>query len=86
MHCLDLPFAFDNLDASGVEEVTGPDPPQELADRMHGAFVGFIVDGDPGWPAYDTDRRPTMVFDATSKVVDDVWRFERETWVRPAPA
>jgi para-nitrobenzyl esterase len=81
VHCLDLPFAFDNLDASGVAEVTGEAPPQELADAMHGAFVRFIQDGDPGWPAYDLDRRPAMVFDATSKVVDDPWRFERETWL-----
>jgi para-nitrobenzyl esterase len=81
VHCLDIPFAFDNLDASGVVEVTGEAPPQELADAMHGAFVRFVQDGDPGWPAYDLERRPAMVFDTTSKVVDDPWRFERETWV-----
>jgi para-nitrobenzyl esterase len=80
VHCLDLPFAFDNLAAAGAAEVTGAGAPQELADAMHGAFVGFVVDGDPGWPAYDDVRRPGMVFDATSKVVDDPYRYEREVW------
>ncbi len=85
VHCLDLPFAFDNLAADGVVEVTGEDPPQALADAVHGAWVGFISNGDPGaaWPRYDTTRRPTMVFDApASEVLDDPWAFERETWLR----
>ncbi len=64
-------------------EVTGAEPPQPLADAMHGAFVGFITDGDPGWPAYDLERRPGMVFDAESAVVDDPSAFERTTWLRP---
>ena len=83
VHCLDLPFAFDNLDADGVAEVTGPEPPQALADAMHEAFVGFVTEGDPGWAPYDASRRAGMVFDEKSEVVDDPWRFERETWLRP---
>ena len=51
-HCIDLPFAWDLLDADGVETVAGADPPQALADRMHRAWVSFVTDGDPGWPAY----------------------------------
>ena len=52
-HCLELPFAWDLLGAEGVAVVEGPTPPQELADEMHGAWVGFIASGDPGWPAWD---------------------------------
>jgi para-nitrobenzyl esterase len=84
VHCLDIPFAFDNLDAGGAVEVTGAAAPQELADAMHGAFVAFVADGDPGWARYDDRARPGMVFDATSKVVEDPYRFEREIWSRPA--
>jgi para-nitrobenzyl esterase len=80
VHCLDIPFAFDNLAAAGAAEVTGDHAPQELADAMHGAFVRFVTEGDPGWPAYEDERRAGMVFDATSKVVDDPYGFERETW------
>jgi para-nitrobenzyl esterase len=83
-HCLDLPFVFDNLDADGVETVAGPGTPQELADRMHRAWVGFIADGDPGWDRYEPPRRAVMVFDAdpgpVKEVVDDPLRAEREIW------
>ncbi len=30
--------------------------PQAIADDMHAAWVGFIRDGDPGWPAYGEAR------------------------------
>jgi para-nitrobenzyl esterase len=53
VHCLDLPFAWDLLDAPGVPAVAGPHPPQGLADDMHAAWVRFIATGDPGWPAWD---------------------------------
>ena len=84
VHCLDLPFAFDNLGAAGASEVTGLNAPQELADAMHGSVVRFVTDRDPGWSSYDDDRR-AMLFDVTSEVVDDPYRFERETWT-PASA
>ena len=80
VHCLDIPFAFDNLDADGVLDVTGPTPPQHLADAVHRAWVDFVKDGDPGWDAYDTVRRPAMVFDETPKVVDDPWQLVRRVW------
>lgn len=77
VHCLDIPFAFDNLDASGVEEVAGAAPPQALADAVHGSWVRFVVDGQPGWEAYEPVRRPAMVFDETCKVVEDPWQLAR---------
>jgi carboxylesterase type B len=47
---------------------------------MHGAWSAFAKTGDPGWPAYDVDRRPTMVFDVESSVVDDPLGAERAAW------
>jgi carboxylesterase type B len=58
----------------------GSDPPQVLADAMHGAWVAFAATGDPGWPRYDLERRATMRFDTVSRVVDDPRRFERRIW------
>jgi carboxylesterase type B len=52
-----------------------------MADAMHGAFVRFITDGDPGWPAYDpAGKRATMVFDTDSRVVNDQHAALRAIW------
>jgi len=61
-HCLDVPFWFDGLDREKVANLAGEHPPQELADEMHGAAVRFIVDGDPGWPAWSTDPGTARIF------------------------
>jgi para-nitrobenzyl esterase len=77
-HCLDIPYAFDNLDAERVVDgLVGPEPPQVLADEMHAAWVRFIKTGEPGWPAYGADRK-LMEFAAPSKLADDPMRLERE--------
>ncbi len=79
-HCLDLPFVFDCLDAPGVEDVLGTEPPQSLADTMHRAWVDFVRSGDPGWPAYGDSRRSAMVFDCEPRVIDDAARTLRTVW------
>ncbi|HRA07234.1 MAG TPA: carboxylesterase family protein [Propionicimonas sp.] len=53
VHCLELPFAWDLLDADGVTQVTGPNPPASLAQTMHAAWVAFITTGNPGWAEWD---------------------------------
>ena len=68
-HCLDVPFVFDLLEDPDVARVAGPGAPQALADRVHGAVVGFVRDRDPGWPAYTEPSRPVMQFDAESGAV-----------------
>ena len=79
-HCLDIPFAFDNLDAEGIDRVAGPDAPNQLSRAMHRAWVQFATTGDPGWPTYDLDRRATMTFNSDSKVVNDPLQVERGIW------
>jgi para-nitrobenzyl esterase len=68
-HCLDVPFVFDLLEDPDVDRVAGPAAPQALADLVHGAFVGFVRDQDPGWPAHDDGAMAVMRFDAESGVV-----------------
>jgi len=79
-HCLDLPFAFDLLDEG--EHATGPNPPRKLADAVHGAWVAFVRDLDPGagWPRYTVEGRDTMVWDTTPHVAADPLAAEREIW------
>jgi carboxylesterase type B len=78
-HGLEIPFVFDTL-GNGTEPVWGTDPPQQLADAMHAAWVAFATRGDPGWPKYELSCRATMRFDTISEVVDDPRSAERALW------
>jgi para-nitrobenzyl esterase len=62
-HSLEIPFVFDNLSANGAELALGPEPPAELASRMHAAWIAFARDGNPGWRSFD-DTYPVMIFDS----------------------
>jgi para-nitrobenzyl esterase len=82
-HGLEIPFVFDSLDLRQRQMMGGAlghDPPQELADRMHRAWVDFASNGEPGWPRYGLGRRPVMRFDVTSSVIDDPYARERNLW------
>ena len=73
LHCLDVPFVFDVLDAPRVTEIAGSAPPRGLADAMHGSAVAFLRDGNPGWPSAPEGRRgPSRVFDIGSSAPDVV--------------
>lgn len=86
VHCLDIPFAWDLLDAEGVDIVAGGGAPQALATAIHGAWVSFVTSGDPGdsWPTYGEDRN-VMLWDSKSKVAHDPLAWERGVWALDAP-
>jgi para-nitrobenzyl esterase len=48
-HCVDIPFFFDVLDAPGVPQALGPNPPADLARLMHADLVGFVRGQEPAW-------------------------------------
>jgi para-nitrobenzyl esterase len=84
-HALELPFVFDNADL--VPSLTGKDPERfKLAEQMSAAWVAFARTGNPNhpglptWPAYDTEHRPTLLFNLTSRVENDPGREERLLW------
>jgi para-nitrobenzyl esterase len=82
-HALEMPFVFDTLDLQHHQMMggaLGTDPPQELADTMHRAWVDFASTGEPGWPRYDLDRRAVMRFNLTSSLVEDPYARERALW------
>jgi para-nitrobenzyl esterase len=75
MHCMEIPFVFDNPDAGKPMTGSGEDR-YALADKISGAWVAFARTGNPGrkglaWPAYSTTRRATMILDDKCEVVDD---------------
>ncbi|MEE1939952.1 carboxylesterase family protein [Streptomyces sp. TRM 70361] len=83
-HAVELPFVFDlaGLDRlNGPAALLGPDrPPARLAARTHETWIRFAGTGDPGWDAYDTERRATMRIDAQWTQVDDPRGEERRAW------
>ena len=81
-HGLEIPFVFDTLDPTLplFGPLLGKDPPQQLADTIHAAWVSFAANGDPGWPTYDLHHRTTMRFNTTSEMVDDPRPWERALW------
>jgi para-nitrobenzyl esterase len=64
-HALELGFVFDRLTDDETVRLAGSDAPQTLADEMNAAWVGFVTNGDPGWPVYGPGRQ-ARVFDVPS--------------------
>jgi len=81
-HFADVPFVFENLGKAVPLIGTGADL-QPLADKVSGAWTAFAHTGNPnhaglpGWPAYDTSTRATMIFNTECKVVNDPDKDER---------
>ncbi len=83
MHCMEIPFVFDNLEAGKV--YTGISPAaQKLADQMSAAWVAFAKTGSPDhagipkWTPFTATSRPTMVFGPGQvKLVNDPGHEER---------
>jgi para-nitrobenzyl esterase len=74
-HALEIPLVFDNVDKA--RSFMGRTDPEVLAEQISEAWLAFARTGDPGtpalpsWPAYDAQRRSTMVFNSRSRVVED---------------
>ena len=83
VHCVDVAFAFDCLADTHAQTMLTDAAPQSLADTMHGAFVAFVKTGNPStaaqeWPSFDVARKATLVFNETTKVVDDLFHLEEK--------
>jgi para-nitrobenzyl esterase len=77
-HTLEIPFVFNTFETA---EITGSDPVRlSLGETMARTWIAFAKSGTPGWPAYDTAKRPTMVFDRESRVENDPFGTERRIW------
>ena len=75
MHCMEIPFVFDNPDAGKPMTGSGEDR-YALASKISGAWTAFAHTGNPSqkglpWPAYDSAKRATMILDDKCEVVDD---------------
>jgi len=76
MHCMELPFVFDNINR--CEEMTGGGKQAYvLADKMSSAWINFAKSGNPNakglpeWPVYTTAKGATMIFDNQNVVMNN---------------
>jgi para-nitrobenzyl esterase len=81
-HCIDIPFAFNNVEV--CTSMTGASQTRyALATTVSAAFASFARTGDPNvaglphWPQFDTKTRATMAFNNESVVLNDPYREER---------
>jgi para-nitrobenzyl esterase len=87
-HALELPFVFGTFGLPGQLKFAGSgEAAQRLSERMMDAWIAFTRRGDPSvaadggsWPAYDIERRPTMVFDRESRLEYAPYEDERAAW------
>lgn len=71
-HALDIPFAFDNLDAPGGEMLTGDSPERlALSARFADEIAHFATHDHPTWSQYDGVSRNTLQLDVDVTLVSD---------------
>jgi para-nitrobenzyl esterase len=75
-HSVEHAFVFDNV-AISQSMIGDADAHEDLVIAVSGAWAAFARTGNPGWDAFDPDRRATMVFDETSEVVSDPLQEQR---------
>jgi para-nitrobenzyl esterase len=75
-HTMEIPFMLYSYEK--VRTFVGPGPaPKHMADQIGGAWIAFARTGKPDhsgiphWPEFNQSTRPVMVFNTTSKVVND---------------
>jgi para-nitrobenzyl esterase len=82
MHCMDIPFVFENVDLCKTVVGDGADR-DALADKMSSAWVAFARSGNPNhkrlprWEPFTADARATMIFNNECRAVNDPYREER---------
>ena len=71
----------------GIDTLVGTDPDrQKVANHMSEMWATYArtghpaANGQPMWPAYNTETRATMEIDALCRVVNDPYGEERKMW------
>ncbi|MFD7391172.1 carboxylesterase/lipase family protein [Streptomyces sp. NPDC059852] len=84
-HALELGFVFDTGDSPESRKLAGEGAPQELADEMHGAWVRFATDGDPGWRPWDPTHPVRIFGDGEPRTDLGPRDAEVALWTTPRP-
>ncbi|MBT9187625.1 carboxylesterase/lipase family protein [Zobellia russellii] len=73
LHCMELPFMFDNI-ALANQMTGGGEEAHVLAAKMSQSWINFAKTGNPNhtdlpaWPAYNSSNTATMHFDTSCEV------------------
>ena len=87
-HGLDGPLVFGNLDGGLAARLIGPPPypaAEEVSAQFRTAWTRFAATGDPGWPAFDPERRLTRIFDVPPAVTAYPEETSRRLWQHHVP-
>lgn len=83
IHGVDVGLTFNNT--RGMLTGHGPES-EKMADILSSVWIAFAKTGNPNcskvpdWPAYNTDTRPTMIFDLECRLENDPARELRLLW------
>jgi para-nitrobenzyl esterase len=84
-HGLDVPLVFGTTGTGLSAMLTGENPPAAfvaVGDTMRREWIEFAATGDPGWPAYGTEHRPTRIYDLQPDVVSYPEETSMHLWER----
>ena len=86
-HAMEIPFAFGTLDIPRADLFFGKGPDADLlSEMMMDTWIAFARTGNPNhkdipeWPAYDAEKRATMVLGTEWKVENALLDKERKAW------
>ncbi|MFC9842824.1 carboxylesterase/lipase family protein [Streptomyces sp. NPDC060223] len=81
-HGLDVPLTFGDFGGVGTAWFGLESSPEAeaLSAEIRSAWSAFAVDGLPGWPAYDVDRRLTRVLDTEPSTTPYPEEAARRLW------
>ncbi len=80
-HALEIPFAFNTLNAPGVDAFLGEGPaPVAVAEAMHETWTRFVRDHEADWPRYDANERIVREFGDEMGLLRDPAPYERALW------
>src|SRR2546428_2268511 len=91
MHCMDIPFVFENVDLCKTVVGDGQDR-YALAEKVSSAWGAFSRRGNPNhkglpkWDPFTADKRATMIFNNECRAVNDPYREERLAIAAAQPA
>ncbi|MCG3165218.1 MAG: Para-nitrobenzyl esterase [Bacteroidia bacterium] len=87
-HGLELPFIFSSFQSDAgkrIMQASSNRKVKNMSKQMQNAWINFARTGKPGsetriWPEYNTQTRPTLIFDNTIKIVSDPIAKLRQGW------